>query len=170
MEVVFLYHFSEDPLIEVFVPRVAPTQQVSGAYVWADAADTSPRYWFPRDCPRAAWWRRDGSGRVHAIQWEWWDRFVGCDLYVYRFDAAPFRPNPGGGGWISTEAVVPLEVGPVGPLLARHREARIELRLVDDLWALWLRVIELPDVDFSGIRLPNLPQHPDHLAGGATSG
>src|SRR5689334_3088933 len=35
----FVYHFSEDPTIEVFAPRVAPTQQVAGAYVWA-ADDT----------------------------------------------------------------------------------------------------------------------------------
>jgi hypothetical protein len=78
----YLFHFSEDPTIEVFVPRIAPTQQVEGAYVWADAENTSPRYWFPRDCPRGTWWRPDGTGRVHAIQWEWFDRFVACELYA----------------------------------------------------------------------------------------
>jgi hypothetical protein len=72
----YLYHFSEDPSIKVFVPRVAPTQQVVGAYVWADAQETSPRYWFPRECPRGTWWPSDGSGRVHAIQSDWLDRFV----------------------------------------------------------------------------------------------
>jgi hypothetical protein len=87
---------------------------------------------------------------------------VACELYAYRFDAGPFRKNPGGGGWITTETVRPLSVEPVGPLLAKHRQARVELRLVDDLWALWLTVMELPDVRFSGIRLENLPQHPNH--------
>jgi hypothetical protein len=157
-----LFHFSEDPTIELFVPRVAPTQQVDGALVWADALETSPRYWFPRDCPRATWWRPDGTGRVHAIQWEWLDQFVACELYAYRFGAGPFRKNPGGGGWITDETVRPISVEPVGSLLERHRQARVELRLVDDLWALWLMVIELPDVQFSGIRLKNLPQHPEH--------
>lgn len=159
----YLYHFSEDPTIEVFVPRVAPTQQVAGEFVWADAPDTSPRYWFPRDCPRATWWGPDRTRRrVHAIQWEWFDCFVTCELYAYRFDAAPFRKNPAGGGWISTETVRPLAVKPVGRLLDKHREARIELRLVDDLWALWLQVVELPGIQCSGIRLKNLPQHPEH--------
>lgn len=163
-----LYHFSEDPTIEVFVPRVAPTQQVAGSFVWADAPDTSPRYWFPRECPRATWWQPDGSRRVHAIQWEWFDRFVTCELYVYRFDATPFRKNPGGGGWITSETIQPLAVEPVGPLLDKHHDARIELRLVDDLWALWLEVVELPGIQFSGIRLKNLPQHPEHGARGPT--
>ena len=113
----YLYHFSEDPSIEVFIPRVAPTQQVVGAYVWADAEETSPRYWFPRDCPRATWWRGDGSDRVHAIQWDWLDRFIECELYAYRFDAAPFSKNPEGGGWRTTETVEPLGVEAVGPLL-----------------------------------------------------
>src|SRR5437764_15076904 len=132
----YVYHFSEDPTIEVFVPRVAPTQQVDGDYVWADAEETRPRYWFPRDCPRATWWRPDGTTRVHAIQWDWFDRFVACELYAYRFDAAPFRKNPEGGGWITTQTIEPLGVEAVGPLLNRHRDAGIELRLVNDLWAL----------------------------------
>lgn len=158
----YLYHFSEDPTIEVFVPRVAPTQQVEGAYVWADAQATSPRYWFPRDCPRGTWWRPHGTGRVHAIEWDWLDRFLACELYAYRLDAAPFRKNPGGGGWITTETVEPLSVHALGPLLDKHRDAGIELRLVNDLWALWLEVIALPGIECSGIRLRNLPQHPDH--------
>lgn len=162
----FLYHFSEDPTIELFVPRIAPTQQVLGAYVWADAEDTSPRYWFPRDCPRATWWHGDGTHRVHAIQWEWFDRLASCELYAYRFDAGPFCRNPAGGGWITTETVEPLAVKAVGPLLDKHREAGIELRLVSDLWALWLSVLEMPGIEFSGIRLRNLPQHPQHPAPG----
>jgi hypothetical protein len=145
-----LYHFSEDPTIEVFVPRVAPTQQVVGAYVWADAEETSPRYWFPRNCPRGTWWRRDGTSRVHAIQWDWFDRFLACELYAYRFDAAPFRTHPGGGGWITTETVLPLGVDAVGPLLVKHRDASIELRLVNDLWALWSEVIEMPGISSAG--------------------
>jgi hypothetical protein len=163
----YLYHFSEDPTVQVFAPRVAPTQQVEGAYVWADDAWHQPRYWFPRDCPRGTWWPKgdtDWSHHVHAIQWEWWDAFVNCELYAYTLDAAPFRENPGGGGWITEETVTPLDVQPVGPLLDRHRAARIELRIVDDLWALWLEVIERPGIGFSGIRLKNLPQHPEARA------
>lgn len=163
----YLYHFSEDPTIDVFVPHVAPTQQIEGAHVWADDPVNQPRYWFPRDCPRATWWPRDEAAwnqRHHAIQWDWFDAFCATTVYAYTFDAGPFRPNPGGGGWITQATVKPLDVQPIGPLLELHRNARIELRLVDDLWALWLDVIERAGIEFSGIRLKNLPQHPDSRA------
>lgn len=151
----YLFHFSEDPTITVFEPRVAPTQQIEGAWVWADDEANSPRYWFPRDCPRATWWRTDGSGhRIHAIQWGWFERFCTCVLYRYRLDASPFHKVPG--GWKTGETVRPLGVERVGPLLDKHRDAGIELRLVVDLRALWNEVIQLPDVGFSGIRLATL--------------
>lgn len=161
----FVYHFSEDPNIEVFVPRIAPTQQVEGTYVWAaDAERLGPCYWFPRQCPRGTWWPRDGSGpRVHALQREWWDEFASAEIYVYRFDAGPFT-DFGDGHWVTTETIRPLGVSPLGPLVDKHRDAGVELRVVSDLWALWLEVIERPGLDFSGIRLKNLPQHPETRA------
>lgn len=158
----YLYHFSEDPTIEVFVPRVAPTQQVEGAYVWADDDWHEFRYWFPRQCPRGTWWPKDRSARpTVAIQADWYDRFLHCELYAYTFDAAPFREVPG--GWLTEETVKPLDVQPVGPLRDRHDAAGNDFLLVDDLWALWLDVIERPGIDFSGIRLKNLPQHPQSV-------
>jgi hypothetical protein len=161
----YLYHFSEDPTIDLFIPRVAPTQQVDGAFVWADDEWHSFRYWFPRQCPRGTWWPKDQSRRpTVAIQWDWYDSFMAAEVYAYRFDATPFRANPGGGGWITEDTVTPLDVAPVGPLLAKHRAAGNEFRLVADLWALWLEVIELPGIDFSGIRLKNLSQHPESVS------
>jgi hypothetical protein len=161
----YLYHFSDDPTIEVFAPRVAPTQQVEGAYVWAaDDTRLGPCYWFPRQCPRGTWWPIDGSGpRVHAIQWEWVDDFLNAEIYAYRFDPQPFE-DFGDGPWVTTETVRPLDVAPLGSLLQRHRDAGVELRVVNDLWALWLDVIARPGLDFSGIRLKNLPQHPETRA------
>jgi hypothetical protein len=155
----YLFHFSEDPTITRFEPHVAKTQQIEGAWVWADDELHSPRYWFPRQCPRATWWPKgdtEWSHRVHAIQWDWWDRFLAAEVYAYRFDGAPFHENPGGGGWRTTEMITPIEVVPIGPLLDRHRDARVELRVVSDLKKLWNEVIELPGINFSGIRLRNL--------------
>lgn len=85
-----LLHFSEDPTITVFEPRVAPTAQVPGAYVW-----------------------------------------------------------------LATEAVSPLgPAEPAGDLLELHREAGIQLRLVDSLWP-WWDAVTASSVGFSGIRLRN---------------
>jgi hypothetical protein len=139
----------------VFHPRIAPTQQIEGVWVGADAVDTSPRYWFPRDCPRGTWWPEGHpeGPRVHAIEWGWFDRFCACELYAYRMPAATFEKTSG--GWLSPTSVTPLAVEPVGPLLDKHRDARVELRLVDDLLGLWDDVIKRPGIAFSGIRLAN---------------
>jgi hypothetical protein len=154
-----LFHFSEDPTIEVFHPHVAATQQVEGAWVWADDEKHSPRYWFPRDCPRATWWAKGDPtrDRVHVIEQGWYDRFVTCVLYAYRLPGATFEENPEGGGWRSPVTVRPLGVGNVGPLLEKHRDAGIDLRVVSDgeLLALWDDVITREGIDFSGIRLRN---------------
>ncbi|MEP7112276.1 MAG: DUF6886 family protein [Ilumatobacteraceae bacterium] len=53
-----LYHFSEDPHIERFVPHVPRTNPSHAPAVWAIDSQHAPLYWFPRDCPRVAVWPR----------------------------------------------------------------------------------------------------------------
>ena len=171
-------HFSEDPSITVFEPHRAATAQVEGAWVWAVDTHREPTYWFPRDCPRVTYWPHrendateeqravmgwTAASRVHAIETGWLERMRSCSLFVYRFDAAPFRSTndafgePGkrdGGFWVSADAVEPLSVEPVGDLLAKHVAANIELRVTPSLWELW-DVVRASGLDFSGIRLRN---------------
>ena len=79
-----LYHFSEDPAIERFVPHVPPTNPTEAPAVWAIDAEHAPLYWFPRDCPRVTAWPRNDrervafrsafttiADRVHAIESAW---------------------------------------------------------------------------------------------------
>ena len=47
----------------------------------------------------------------------------------------------------------------LGDLLARHADAGIELRMVDNLWPLWERVVA-STLEFSGIRLRNAKPRP----------
>ncbi|WP_020574665.1 DUF6886 family protein [Actinopolymorpha alba] len=164
-------HFSEDPTITRFVPRVAPSSQRSGAYVWAVDDPRAPDYWFPRQCPRAMAWAsartsaddRDriigvGCGeRVHAIEYDWLEGLQTVELYAYRFSAADFRPigEPLPHAVVSTVPVEPL--GPperVGNLLQLHQKAGIQLRILDNLWEFWDAVIT-STLEFSGIRLRN---------------
>ncbi len=102
-------------------------------FVWADDEAHSPRYWFPRDCPRATWWT-DGDptqGRVHAIEWAWFDRFVaGCSLWACPMPPAPFSPDAGRlVDGVSASTVVPLESAGAGRAIVgappgrRHRAA-----------------------------------------------
>ncbi|WP_228771677.1 DUF6886 family protein [Actinokineospora iranica] len=121
-------HFSEDPTITRFVPHGAATVRQPEAFVWAVDHARAPDYWFPRDCPRALVWTlptttaadRDrvlgpgGGERAHVVEHGWMDRFPRARLFAYRFPAEHFTP--------------------FGDLLRPHREAGIQLRLLDDLW------------------------------------
>jgi hypothetical protein len=164
-------HFSEDPTITRFVPHVARTAQLPGAYVWAVDAARAPDYWFPRQCPRAMAWATPtstdpdrnqiiGTGcgsRVHAIEYGWLPAMLRTQLYGYRLDAATFVPtgSPEPHAMISTTALLPLgRPEPVGDLLRLHEQAGIQLRILDNLWEFW-DVVTDSSLGFSGIRLKN---------------
>jgi hypothetical protein len=92
---------------------------------------------------------------VHAVEGAWLDRIRAARVVAYRLPVETFSPDPEVGGyWLSREPVVPLELVEVGDLLSRHAEARIELRIVDNLWPLWDRVVA-STLEFSGMRLRN---------------
>ncbi len=162
-------HFSEDPSIESFSPRVAPTAVQPRKYVWAVDYDRAPAYWFPRNCPRILTWatpatsRADRelflgtSQRVHAIEYAGLETINATVLYAYRFAATDFTPlgTPEPYAMVATRTVHPL--GPpekVGSLLAAHEAAGIEVRLLPTLWNHWNQVTR-GTIGYSGIRLRN---------------
>lgn len=169
-----LWHFSEDPTLEVFHPRAGGSGE---PLVWAVDSRHAPLFWFPRDCPRGCIWPgpatsdedserffgQSGAQRVHVIESAWLEPMRTCRLYAYRFPAAPFRPHEVGGYWVAGETVVALERVEVGDLLVRHAEAGIELRVTPSIWPFWRRVVG-STVEFSGSRLRNAAPHPEQLA------
>ncbi|MFB8088413.1 DUF6886 family protein [Streptomyces sp. NPDC055992] len=171
-------HFSEDPSITRFVPRVSPTSKDKGAFVWAVDAVRAPDYWFPKQCPRAMAWvtpdtspeDRDlilgpgGGTRVHAIEYDWLNEIRNVPLYAYRFDAGSFQPlgDPVTRAHVAEEPVKPLgPPEPVGDLLALHAEAGIQLRVLNVLWPYW-ETIKASTLGWNGIRLRNSLGHPAH--------
>jgi hypothetical protein len=184
-------HFSEDPTITEFVPHVAATARVPGAYVWAVDAERAPAYWFPRRCPRVLAWPTARSSesdvariigpsrapRLHAVEYAWLERMRSVRLYAYRLPAEPFRPfaepepervrgEAEPSAHVAEVPVRPLgPPEPVGDLFALHEEAGIELRVLPRLWRLW-DVIAGSTLGFSGIRLRNA--QPDQRAGGSS--
>src|SRR5690242_18830335 len=58
-----LFHYSEDPSITTFVPRVPRSNPRQRAAVWAIDGQHAPLYWFPRDCPRVTVWANDDAQR-----------------------------------------------------------------------------------------------------------
>jgi hypothetical protein len=149
-----------------------PIAASRGPYVWAIDTRHLPMYWFPRDCPRGTFWAAPettaadadrllaGAARVHAVEGAWLDRIRAARMVAYRLPQETFATDPEVGGyWLSTEPVAPLEVVELGDLLARHAAAGIELRIVENLWPLWDRVIA-STVEFSGVRLRNASRRP----------
>jgi hypothetical protein len=162
-----LWHVSENPSIERFAPHVSATAELDEPLVWAIDTRHLPLYWFPRDCPRGTLWATAettsgdaerllaGSSRVHAIEAAWLDRMRTTDVFAYRLPENPFERHPEVGGyWVSREPVEPLEVEPLGDLVALHEEAGIELRVLPNLWPLWNDVVR-STLEFSGMRLRN---------------
>jgi len=161
-----LWHVSEDPTIEIFVPHHKELHAVNEPLVWAVDSRYMWLYWFPRDCPRACWCARertsdedverwldgDRSRRVAVIETGWLDRVRTVDLYAYRLPPETFEQ------WnkffVSRESVLPLELFELDDLLARHAAAGNELRIAPALYPLWDKVVETT-LDFSGIRLRN---------------
>jgi hypothetical protein len=153
-----LWHVSEDATIERFVPL--------DELVWAIDTRHLPLYWFPRDCPRATFWATsetsdddverwldgDRTRRVHVIESAWLERMRTTHVVAYRLPESGFEPEDR--FWVTRETVEPLELVELGDLLARHADARIELRVAPALYPLWESVVA-STLDFSGIRLRN---------------
>ena len=152
------WHVSEDATIERFVPLEE--------LVWAIDTRHLPLYWFPRDCPRATFWATsetsdddverwldgDRTRRVHVIESAWLERMRTTRVVAYRLPESGFEPEDR--FWVTRETVEPLELVELGDLLARHADARIELRVTPALYPLWDSVVA-STLDFSGIRLRN---------------
>ena len=164
-----LYHFSEEPDIAVFKPLPPPAGQDMPPVVWAIDAWHAPRYYVPRDGPRACFWpgpktsaedRERWFGGIEAkmviaIESSWLDRLRTTQLYRYAMPEATFAPNDDiGGHFVSREPVTPLSVEPVGDLLAALAAANVVLRITPRLVELWRRVMA-STLEFSGTRLRN---------------
>ncbi|MEO5576874.1 MAG: DUF6886 family protein [Gaiellaceae bacterium] len=159
-----LWHVSEDASIRRFEPHVAVTSDRKEQLVWTVDTRHLPLYWFPRDCPRVCFWAAaqttaadaallEGFARVHAVETGWVDRIREAQVVAYRLPEETFV-HEGDGFWVSVETVGSLELIKLGDLVARHEEARIQLRAVPSLWPLWERVAA-STLEFSGIRLRN---------------
>jgi hypothetical protein len=169
--VAHLWHASDDPSIELFRPLRAPISDRDDELVWAIDEEHLPAYFFPRDCPRATFWRcarttaQDtallaGAERVHAIEWQWWERFRDARIFLYRLPGDAFETANGEAGYyVARSTVRPIERIEASDLVRKHAELGIELRIVENLWPLWDRVIAT-SLCFSGIRLRNAVPRP----------
>jgi hypothetical protein len=175
-----LFHFSEDPSIERFIPHIAPTSAIQDeAFVWAIDDWHAPMYFTPRDCPRACFWAgaattaEDRERWLHGleprfvmcIEAGWLARLRAATLYRYEMPVDVFTQGPEGAHWVSRETVEPLSMEPMGDLLDAIAAAGVELRVVTRLGPLWRRVTTGSTLEFSGTRLRNAVGYPAEFAG-----
>ena len=161
-----LWHVSENAAIRRFEPHISATAASREPRVWAVDTRHLPLYWFPRECPRGAFWADvatsaqdaallDGSSRVHLVERSWLERMRTAHVVAYRLPEASFTQDPEVGGyWLSRDPVEPVEVVELGDPVARHAESGIELRVVISIWPVWDRIV-VSSLEFSGIRLHN---------------
>jgi len=172
-----LFHFSDDPAIEQFVPRpvsvpsVRPTGQewLNGPLVWAVEEKRQYLYLFPRDCPRIVVWATPhtsqedharwlgdavpADGAVAYVEEAWFDRCARAVLHRYELPVATFRDLDDAGMWVSVDTVGPLAMQRMTDLIATLATAGTELRILPSLAP--LRNVWASSVHASGIRLRN---------------
>ena len=173
-----LWHFSEDPALGLFEPRVLAGSPGVPPLVWAVDTRHAPMFWFPRDCPRGCIWPVSSTtaedrerffgtsavSRIHVTEAGWLDRMRAGRLYAYQLSAAAFRPHEVVGGyWVADQPVDAVGQLVIDDLLGRHAAAGIELRITPSIWLFWQRVTG-STVEFSGSRLGNTADHPDRFS------
>jgi hypothetical protein len=170
-----LFHFSDDPAIEVFTPRPVlvaskrpPGREwLNGPLVWAIDDWHQPMYLFPRDCPRiliwptdqtndedhARYWSSSSSRMIAFIEARWLDRVRSSALYRYTLPPDPFESLEDAGMWVSKIAVRPIDRDRIADLPAALHAQNVELRVLDNL--LGLKEVWRTSLHASGIRLRN---------------
>jgi hypothetical protein len=170
-----LFHFSDDPSIQAFVPRPVsiPSERppgrdwLNGPLVWAIEAHRQAMYLFPRDCPRILlwpkadttaadlerWWGASDCAAIAHIEWAWLERVRTARLYRYELPAEAFEDLDDAGMWVSRTAVRPLDMHALTDLPAALRAQRVELRVVESLTP--LKGVWDTSLHASGVRLRN---------------
>lgn len=171
-----LHHYSEDPALTIFHPRVPKISDVGvQAYVWAIDEWHAPMYYMPRNCPRACFWAGERTTEIDRDRWlhdlqarfvmaierGWLDRIRGTVLYRYEMPPEKFIPRlDDSGHHVCAETVAPLRVEPMSDLLGAILAEGVELRIVDRLGPMWRRIHKESTLHFSGTRLRNALGYP----------
>ena len=173
-----LFHFSEDPTITEFVPRVPDHRPGIDPYVWVVDEERAWTYYFPRDCPRVLlwptaatnpedldrWFVGNPAARIACIEHAWLARMRSVPIYRYELDPANFVPLEGD-GWmlVSREVERPIAMEPlpsdlVDALCCDGAEVRV-MQDLTPLWGAWEHSFH-----FSGIRLRNAQNWPENTS------
>lgn len=165
-----LYHFSEDPNIEVFEPRRSDSKPELPPMVWAINEERSINYYFPRECPRVIFsltpevsekdrgrfFSHTNAKTIIAVENKWYETIKNTTLYKYIFDEDGFELiDPIAGYYISYRTVRPISAEPIHNLIDKLESQGIELRFTPSLYPLRDAIASSSITDFSIIRFRN---------------
>lgn len=165
----YLYHFSEDPSIERFIPRPVRISLSDEALVWAVDSLHCHQFYFPRDCPRVVISKSDGTSAedaetffghttatvIAAIESRWLDRLRNTTIYRYTLPPDGFALRDDSAGyWVAIGESRPIEVEPIPDLMTALIDAGVELRIMPSLVPLRDAVI-VSTLEFDIIRWRN---------------
>ena len=162
------YHFSDDPDIKIFTPRVIGNLP---PLVWAIDEEHCVNYYLPRQCPRIIYGKSDNSttddiykffdgisaDKVITIPDYIEKELNETVIYKYSFSEEGFELRDVIAGYhTSPNKVKPVSVEPISDLPALIKAAGAELRFTDDLMNLRERILNSTIDNFSMIRLKRL--------------
>ena len=169
-----LFHVSDRDDIELFRPRVAPTDPAARSAVWAIDEDHVGNQLLPRDFPRVCvragpttspvdasrFLFGDLASRVIAIETAWWGRVRSARLWVYELPEESFRLlDETAGYYLADETVTPVDRRAIHDVPAALLAMGYELRVLPSLWRLRDAVIA-SSLHFSVIRWRNAGPDP----------
>lgn len=146
-----LFHVSEEPNIDKFVPRIPYRDDMdkSKGLVWALTEIQLIKFLTPRDCPRIAYRTTEtttqddiekffssSSRYCIAIENGWYARMANTTLYVYEFDDTNFYFDECAGFYVSDQTKIPISVIKYDDLFNELIKRDIEIRIIDNLWDL----------------------------------
>jgi hypothetical protein len=166
-----LFHISENPKIEIFIPRVSPSHfdDIGSDVVFAISEKLLHNYLFPRDCPRIAFYATNKTSQedkerlmgpttatyVVAVENRWMTAIQKTTLFVYEMPAPYFSLlDECAGYYISRRTVAPLSIKPVYNILEELLKREIELRMMPSLQNLAVQ-IGRSTLNYSVIRMRN---------------
>ncbi|MEK8132309.1 DUF6886 family protein [Paenibacillus filicis] len=169
-----LYHFSENPHIDVFIPLPA-SDPADKPVVWAIDEEHAVSYYFPRECPRiivvrptelgeddagdpgVELFRHTAASKIIWVERGWYERIRDVRLYRYTFGKEGFAVKDlGAGYYTSAETVHPVTVEPMPGLIGCILASGAELRFTPNLYPIHQAVLESRALtEFSMIRMRN---------------
>jgi hypothetical protein len=164
-----LYHFSEEPNIEIFAPRVKENRKNMPPVVWAIDQEHEFTFYFPRDCPRIVYTRSESiskdaskffglsiSNIIITVETHWYKAIRDTTLYRYTLPGESFEIfDETAGYYISENILKPIRVDPINNLIERLIELNIEIRFTPNLNPLREAILKSTVEDFGIHRFNN---------------